>query len=170
MSTVTLVPLAEYLATTYRPDRDYVDGEVQERNLGESPHSRALGRLYAFLFQKEAEWGIRVFPEQRVQVSPSRFRIPDICATLASDPIPPILTKPPFLCIEILSREDTVSRLNERIADYFHMGVSYVWVIDPLTRRAFIYTPGQMREVLDGMLRTSNPELLVPLDQIVKND
>ena len=32
------------------------------------------------------------------------------------------------------------------------MGVRYVWVLDPLTQRAFCYTPGEMHEVLDGML------------------
>ncbi len=170
MSSVTLVPMEEYLATSYRPDQDYIDGELQERNAGEWPHSRAQGRLLAFLFERESEWGIRAVPEQRVQVSPTRFRIPDICVILASDPRTPILTNPPFLCIEILSREDRVSQLNERVADYFEMGVRYVWVIDPLVRRAFVYTPGQMQEVLDGMLRTSNPELLVPLEEILKND
>lgn len=170
MSSTTLVAVSEYLATSYRPDRDYVDGELQERNVGEWPHSRAQASLCSFLFQREAQWGIRVVTEQRVQVSATRFRIPDICVTLVSDPIQPILTRPPFLCIEILSKDDTVSQLNERIADYFRMGVRYVWVIDPLMRRAFIYTMGHMQEVLDGMLRTGNPEVLVPLDEILKLD
>ena len=170
MPSATLVSLAEYLATTYRPDRDYIDGELFERNVGDWPHSRAQGRLYAFLFQREREWGIRAVPEQRVQVTPTRFRIPDICVMLASDPIPPILTNAPFLCIEILSRDDTVSQLNERLADYFRFGVPYVGVIDPLARRAFVYTPGHMHEVLDGVLRTSNPELLVPLEEIFKKE
>ncbi|MBV9612040.1 MAG: Uma2 family endonuclease [Acidobacteriaceae bacterium] len=170
MATSTLVPVSEYLATSYRPDVDYVDGEIQERNLGEWPHSRAQALVLAFLLQRERQWGIRAVPEQRVQVSPTRFRIPDVCVILSSDPITPILKQPPFLCIEILSREDTVSRLNERLADYFRFGVRYVWVIDPLARRAFVYTPGHMQEVLDGSLCTQNPELLVPLAEILKND
>ncbi len=170
MPSATLVSVSDYLGTSYRPDRDYVDGELQERNVGEWPHSRAQGRLYAFLFQREAQWGIRVVPEQRVQVTPTRFRIPDICALRASDPIQPILTQPPFLCIEILSRDDTVSQLNNRLTDYFRMGVCYAWVIDPLMRRAYVYTEGHMHEVLDGTLRTQDPELLVPLDEIFKLD
>ncbi len=36
----TLISVEEYLATSYRPDCDYVDGEVVERNLGEWDHSR----------------------------------------------------------------------------------------------------------------------------------
>jgi Uma2 family endonuclease len=161
-----MVSLQEYLRSSFSPDRDYVDGELQERNLGEWPHSRTQGRLYAFLFQREAQWGIRVVPEQRVQVNPTRFRVPDVCAILASDPVEPIVRRAPFLCIEILSKEDTVSRLNERLSDYFQMGVRYVWVLDPLTRRAFCYTPGEMHEVLDGMLRTKDSEIAVPLAEV----
>ena len=33
MSTATLIPVEEYLSTSYRPDRDYIDGEVRERNV-----------------------------------------------------------------------------------------------------------------------------------------
>jgi Uma2 family endonuclease len=166
MSSATLVSVQEYLATCYRPDRDYVDGEIQERNLGERPHGRTQGRLFAFVLDREAQWGICALLEQRVQVSPTRFRVPDVCAVLASDPVDPIVRRAPFLCVEILSREDTVLRLNERISDYFQMGVLYVWVLDPLTKRAFCYTPGQMHEVLDGMLRTNNPDVAVPLEEV----
>jgi hypothetical protein len=35
MSTKTLVSVEEYFATSYRPDCDYVDGVIEERNLGE---------------------------------------------------------------------------------------------------------------------------------------
>jgi Uma2 family endonuclease len=107
-----------------------------------------------------------VLTEQRVRVCPTRFRVPDVCLLLASDPWDPIVRQPPFLCVEILSPEDRVSRLNERLADYFQMGVRYVWVVDPLTRRAFCYTPGEMHEVLDGMLRANDPEFEVPLKEI----
>ena len=163
MSSATLVSVQEYLAASFDPDRDYVDGELQERNLGEQPHSRAQMSLGAFLFNREAQWSIRVLTEQRVQVSATRFRVPDICVLPASAPRDPIVSQAPFLCIEILSSEDRVSRLNERLSDYFQMGVRYVWVLDPLARRAYCYTPGEMHEVLDGVLRTDNPEIAVPL-------
>lgn len=170
MSTVALVPLSEYLSTSYRPDVDYVDGRIKERNSGEGPHSNAQGRSYAFLFQRRAHFGIRVLPEQRVQVSPTRFRIPDVCVQLRSDPFEPIVRRPPFLCIEILSRDDKAGDLMERIGDYFGMGVRFVWVIDPLTRRAFVYTPGHMDEVTDGFLRTDDPAITVPVAEILETD
>ena len=84
MSSATLVSVQEYLAASYDPDRDYVDGELQERNLGERPHSYTQMSLGAFLFDRKAQWGIHVLSEQRVQVSPTRFRIPDVCVILAS--------------------------------------------------------------------------------------
>jgi Uma2 family endonuclease len=166
MSSATLISVQEYLGTCYRPDREYVDGEVQERNLGEQPHSRTQMRLGAFLFNRETQWGIRVLPEQRVQVSATRFRIPDLCVTLASDPVEPIVHRAPLLCIEILSPEDRVARLNERLSDYFQMGVKCIWVLDPLNRRGYCYTPGEMHEALDGKLRTSEPNIEVPLSEI----
>jgi Uma2 family endonuclease len=103
---------------------------------------------------------------QRVQVSPTRFRVPDVCVLPASGPRDPIVRQAPFLCVEILSRDDTVTRLNEKLSDYFQMGVRYVWVLDPLTKRAFCYTPGEMHEVLDGTLRTQDPEITVPLADV----
>ncbi|MGI8744487.1 MAG: Uma2 family endonuclease [Bryobacteraceae bacterium] len=170
MSTVALISISEYLSTSYRSDVDYVDGEIKERNVGEWPHSRAQGLLTTFLTQRETQFGIRVVPEQCVQVSPTRFRIPDVCVQLRSDPFEPIVRFPPFLCIEILSRDDRASDLTERITDYLRMSVRFIWVIDPLARKTFIHTPGHMHEVTDGVLRTHDPEITVPLDAILETD
>ena len=40
MAVVALIPVEEYLSTAYRPDCDYIDGEIHERNVGERDHSR----------------------------------------------------------------------------------------------------------------------------------
>jgi Uma2 family endonuclease len=63
-----------------------------------------------------------VIQEQGVQVSPKRFRIPDICVTLG-EPNEEILRQPPFICIEVLSPEDRWPRIQQRIDDYLAMGV-----------------------------------------------
>ena len=34
-----LCPIELYLRTSYHPDREYVDGRIVERNLGEKTHS-----------------------------------------------------------------------------------------------------------------------------------
>jgi Uma2 family endonuclease len=163
MSTRTLISLEEYLASSYEPDCDFVDGHTEERNVGERTHSKLQRKLIALLVNHYEASGVEVFPELRIRVSPSRVRIPDICATLG-DPGEEVLTKPPFLCIEILSPEDRMSRVEVRINDFLAMGVPYVWVIDPATRQAYVATQAEgLREVKDGVLRTANPVLEVPL-------
>ena len=79
MAVESLISVEEYLKTVYRPDRDYVDGSVEERNLGERDHSRLTAQIVVWFYSLETEKNIRVYPEQRVQVSPTKFRVPDIC-------------------------------------------------------------------------------------------
>jgi Uma2 family endonuclease len=165
MSVSTALTVAEYLDTTYRPDREYLDGELLERNVGEWDHSRLQGLLIMYLGAREKQWGIIVAPEQRVQVKPNRFRIPDVLA-LTGPPSGRIITTPPFLCIEILSPSDRMAEMQERIDDYLAFGVPYVWLLHPGTRRAFVYTSDEMREVKDGILRTQNPDIRVSLAEL----
>ncbi len=166
MGSATLISVAEYLTTAYRPDRDYVDGEVVERNLGELDHSSIQGAIFASLFIRRREWGIHAYPEQRVQVKATRFRIPDVCAVKGAKPDEQIFTRPPFLCVEILSKDDRMSQMQERISDYLQMGVPYVWVVDPSSRRAWVYTADAINEVKDGVLRTRQLDIEVPLAEI----
>jgi Putative restriction endonuclease len=79
MATSTSISIAEYLSTSYRPDCDYVDGEVQERNLGEYDHGKVQLVLGVLFYGKRKEWQVRVVTETRVQVKESRFRVPDVC-------------------------------------------------------------------------------------------
>ena len=97
-------------------------------------------RLASYFFARRKDLGIEVYPEQRVQVKPNRYRIPDLCVVLGGTK-EKIFTQPPFLCVEILSPEDRMSRVWERLHDYFAMGVPNVWVIDPENRLAHIATP-----------------------------
>jgi len=53
--------------------------------------------------------------------------------------------------------------MQDRIDDYLTFGVPHVWVLNPRTRRAFLYTPDGMREAKDGILRTQNPDIEVPI-------
>ena len=94
MELQTLITVSEYLSTSYRPDREYLEGTVTERNAGERDHSRVQTDLSTFLNVRADAWGIRVFVEQRVQVKPTRFRIPDICVVAGPEPEEQILTSP----------------------------------------------------------------------------
>src|SRR5262249_28531686 len=125
MPAQTAVSIEEYLTTSYSPDCDYVDGMVEERNLGERDHARLQMIVAAYFFNRESEWGIHVLPEQRIQVSPTRFRVPDVSIMLGGTD-EQILRRPPFIVIEILSPEDRVTRVLDRIHDYLKFGISYV--------------------------------------------
>ena len=58
METRTLVSVEEYLTTVYRPDCDYVDGEVQERNIGELDHGWLQTLVAGHFLARREKWGI----------------------------------------------------------------------------------------------------------------
>src|SRR6185312_8618435 len=87
MATVTEVTVEEYLATSYDPDMEYVDGQVVERNVGEYFHRRLQALIVALLMGRERERRFRTFSELRVEVGQRRrYRIPDICIKRAAAP------------------------------------------------------------------------------------
>ena len=133
MATAVHLPVSEYLRTTYRPDREYIDGELRERNVGKWEHARLQWLLAAWFVQHEQTWNIIGSTEQRMRVAPNRIRIPDL-VVLRPAPQPDVLTDPPLLIVEILSPDDTYSELQERCEDYLRMGVQTIWLIDPATR------------------------------------
>jgi Uma2 family endonuclease len=133
MATILQIPLRKYLGASYRPDREYVDGEIRERNVGKYEHARVQALLAMWFGSHEQEWRVQVVTEQRVQVSPSRVRIPDV-AVLPLSAQPDVIIDPPLLIIEILSPDDSYSDTQERAQDYRAMGVETIWIIDPKTR------------------------------------
>jgi Uma2 family endonuclease len=166
MKATMLVPVEEYLRTSYRPDCDYVDGKVLERNLGEHDHSDLQSELLYYFRSRRKQWRLHAVVEQRVQVAPTRFRIPDVCVLKGGGPYPPIFREPPFICIEVLSKDDTLRSTQKRIDDYLKFGVPYVWVVDPTDRRAWTYSSEGSKEVKDGVLRTENPSIEVSLAEV----
>ena len=166
MPTGTLISVEEYLATSYRPDCDYVDGRIEERNVGDWDHGSLQAAIAAYFVVRRKQWGISVATELRVQVKASRFRIPDVCVVVG-EPKEQVLTRPPFLCVEILSPEDRMKRVQERIDDYLAMGVSYVWVLDPSDRHVYVATRAAgLQEFKGDVLRTENPTLELPLSEV----
>jgi len=164
MGLATLIPIEKYLRTSYSPDREYIDGEIVERNLGEKTHGTVQSNLILYLGSRRKELGIREYPEQRVQVSRTRFRVPDVIVVKIHVPNEEIFTSPPHLCIEILSKDDTMVAMQERIDDYLNFGVPYIWIISPKIRKGYVVTRAGMVESKSGILETDNPKIAVPLD------
>jgi Uma2 family endonuclease len=131
MSATTHIPVELYLRSSYEPDAEYVDGEIEERPAGENDHS-AWQAAICFWFQQHArEWSVRVRPELRVKVSATRFRVPDVTVLHRDRPIEQIVTQAPLAIFEVLSPEDSLQRLKRKLEDYSTMGIPEIWVIDP---------------------------------------
>ncbi len=133
MATQVRISLQEYLDTPYRPDREYIDGEVRERNVGKWEHARLQLLLGSWFADHESQWQVMTSTEQRTRVASSRVRVPDQVVVNAG-PQPPVIDTAPVLIVEILSPDNPYSDLEERVADYRRMGVEAISAIDPKTR------------------------------------
>lgn len=62
----------------------------------------------------------------------------------------------PALAVEVLSPSNTAAEIDRKIAELFELGTRLVWVIDPPTESAAVYTRGKKPkrvgpgDVLDG--------------------
>lgn len=58
------------------------------------------------------------------------------------------LKQPPELVIEVLSKDTSWTRMEEKVADYHAMGVDLVWVLDPQTVTLRAYPRGEVSLLL----------------------
>ena len=128
------VPLEIYLASSYEPDAEYVDGVIERRPMGEYDHSSWQHAVELWFGQHAREWGIRVRPELRVEVAAAQFRVPDVTILDRNLPIEQVITPPPVAVIEILSPEDALTRMMTKLAEYEQMGIQSILVLDPVGR------------------------------------
>jgi Uma2 family endonuclease len=156
----------EYLRTSWSPDREFVDGRIEERNLGEKEHS-IIQRYLTFLFMlKRAEWGVEVFPELRTQTKARNFRVPDVLVMRAGDQFERYVTQPPLIAIEILSPEDTLTAMRDKATEYREFGVENIWIIDPEPRIVYRYTGSALEEVRTGELTVPGTLIRVVLSEM----
>lgn len=62
-------------------------------------------------------------PELRMRVAPDRVRIPDVVVCEVPLPDEEIFTTPPYLCIEVMSPDNTIAAMQDRLDDYLQFGV-----------------------------------------------
>ncbi len=166
MATAALISVSEYLNTNYRPDRDYINGELRERNMGEQPHAHLQAIVAGIFRENRKQWNVRALTEQRVQTSATQYRIADVCILRSSDPFDRIVRVPPLLCIEILSKGDTLSETQERVDDYEGMGVGHIWVIDPWKRHGYFASSRGFTQPEDKVLSIEGMSITLDLQEI----
>ena len=146
------VSFDEYMHTSYSPDCEYIDGAILERNVGKGKHAYTQGKVYLWISQKVGPKSLIVLPEQRVRISATRVRIPDVCVV---ERLEEVISTPPLLCVEILSPDDRWGHVNASISDYQNMGVQCIWVIDPYRSRAWVFElENPPTEATDGRIRS----------------
>jgi Uma2 family endonuclease len=160
------VSVREYLATSYRPDCEYMDGRIEERNVGEYDHGLVQTILAQLFRNNRNAWDIQVVTDVRTQVSSSHFRVPDLSVLRADAPKEQIITHPPLIVIEILSPEDRLSRFQDRIEDYLVFGVENIWIIDPERRAAYTVTASGLHPVRTNELTVPETPIRVVLSDL----
>lgn len=152
MATSTRVSIEEYLNTSYRPDVEYIDGELRPKNstmevdpMVQWVHSQLQALIAAWFVQHDDEWGVQVGVEARTRITVSSVRLPDVVVVLAGQ-YPQTLVEPPLIVIEILSPDDAYSEVQRRARDYAGLYVQNIWIIDPETRTARVCKGGNWTE------------------------
>jgi Uma2 family endonuclease len=140
---ITHVPLDVYLSSSFEPDAEYVDGIIEERPMGEWNHANWQAAILEFFRSRRNDWKIRAAAELRVQVSAGNFRVPDVTILDRSLPIEQAITHPPIAVVEILSPEDTVTRMMTKLGDHEQMGIQNILVLDPAGKH-FRYKAGSL--------------------------
>ena len=160
------IPVEEYLHTTYHPDCEYDDGEVVERNLGEFEHSFLQIFLGTIFTNNIDAWGVYGLTEQRLQIGPRRFLIPDVCVLRLGEPADNILRRPPLIVIEIMSPEDTKSRVAKKAVEYLQFGVEHVWILDPNARVGYRGTLSGLELLPEGEFAVANTAIRIQIAEL----
>ncbi|MGA3074717.1 MAG: Uma2 family endonuclease [Bryobacteraceae bacterium] len=165
MATTEMVSVEEYLHSSFEYDAEYVEGRIVPRSLPQKPHSKMQGYLLRMLCPVGDPLRYEVWPEQRIrtQRAPARYRVPDLCVT-QGEPSEDVFTDPPFLCVEILSPDDTAVEVWAKIREYLAFGVAYVSIVDPNTGTGEIHSPEGTERVENGRFRAG--EIEVQLEEL----
>jgi Uma2 family endonuclease len=111
---VALISVEEYLHTSYSPDKEYRDGLLVERNVGDNAHASLQILLGTYLTNRRKDWGIKAYTELRIQVRGNWYPIPDVCVYTLPAPTEAVPSRLPLLWVEILSPGDRMMVVWER--------------------------------------------------------
>jgi Uma2 family endonuclease len=167
MGVGTLISLEEYLHASFHPDCDFIEGTVLGRNAGKRKHSYAQGEIVSWFNGRKDVLLLQSLPELRMRVGPNRVRIADVVVSELPLPDEEVFTSPPYLCIEVMSPDDTIAAIEDRLDDYLHFGIPNVWVIDPWKHRGWHVTAQGWPTAAGGVMRTADGRIAMPLADVL---
>ena len=166
MNVGTPISVEQYLNTSYDPDVEYVDGVLVERNVGDWLHSLIQRNLIVALSVKYPS--VYAMPELRSKTTATRYRLPDVCVLLAA-PTTSYLVEAAFLAIEILSKDDGMPDVLEKLEEYEQKGVLNIWLIDPHRRNMYVYLYGVLSVVRGNVIFTADQTIELHRSEIFKS-
>jgi hypothetical protein len=63
-------------------------------------------------------------------------------------------------------RDGSAADVLEKVLEYAAVGVPNIWVIDPRRRKAFTYSAQRLEQVTGAEMRTGEPLISIPLDEV----
>ncbi len=164
MAAAAKVSLQDYFNTSYRPDVEYIDGELKEKPVVGFAHGEVQGFLFSWFSRHYQEWNIRCAVETRTWVSAEHVRLPDVVVIAAEDRRKGALDRPPLIAIEVLSPTDTYQDLKLRAADFEAMGVRNIWLIDEDARTVEIWREKEWHLTKSSNLQALDSPIYLDLD------
>lgn len=164
MAVQTLVPIEEYLNTSYSPDCEYKDGIVLERNVGTEPHSWLQIQLGSYFNRRRKQWNIRAYTELRIKLHDKWYAVPDVCVYNEPAPKERYPSTLQLLWIEILSPSDIMIDVWGKANDLIRCGVPYVWIIDPETLESELRNASGVTHINDKTLSLPGTSIVIPLE------
>ena len=151
-----LVTGAELLAMGDIGPCELIDGVIVRMSPTGGVHGFLETRLALLVggFVNDKEVGLCMIGEVGVYVrrNPDRVRGADLAfwsnAKLPDGPPPGFVEVAPDLVVEILSPTDRWVDMRQKIEDYFSIGVSTLWIVDPDEETVYVYRSPSSRTAL----------------------
>jgi Uma2 family endonuclease len=109
--------------------------------------------LRSFVSARKLGWVTSGKVGVMIRRNPDRVRGADI-AFISSERLPDLpkgfLTVAPDLVVEIMSPDDRWQSVHEKLGEYFSIGVTWVWVVEPPYRRVRVFRSPTEVEDLDA--------------------
>ena len=142
MGAKTAISLEQYLHTIFPDvDREYRDGEIVERSLPDYLHGRVQGAIFAFFWALRSELALFPCVETRMRLRSNLILIPDVAVFHPTEPAS-VPEAPPLIAIDVLSPDDRLTTVREKLQEYKTWGVPHVWLVDPHARRFYTCDEG----------------------------
>jgi Uma2 family endonuclease len=158
----TLVPVADYLRTSYKPACEYQNGVLIPKSMPTRKHSIVQLRIGQFILsQFPAYWA---GTELTVRLSADRFLVPDVAVERHGRNEGLYPTEPVALCVEVMSPNDRMSEMTAKAEEYTAWGVPMVWIVDPERLAAWEFSEANGLREARGQLRAG--DISIPLDAL----